>query len=308
MPGFLAGGHQPGRPPPDFYLPSGWEAPGFDENWRRAFALARLSPGTSLEEARAETARIAANQATKFPEGNLLPDGSHVGIGVNALHAQTIGGTGRALGLFLGAAGMLLLLAAMNAATLLLARSLDRSRELGVRMALGAGRARVVRLLVSEAGILTAVGGALGVVLAYGGIGLFLRYAPQDIPRLNTVAVDARVLAMAAVVSLGTGIAAGLMPALRLTRQGPWERLHKGGRSVAEPTSRLRSALVAGQMTVAIVLVSGAGLLFNSFVRMITLDPGFEADGLVTMSRPIKGSVFNLNEGPTWMGWDMLLD
>ena len=305
---FLTGGHEPGRPVPDFYLPSGWEAPGFDPSVRRAYALGRLSQGTSLEEARAEAARIAADQATRFPQGNLLPDGSHVGIGVNELHAQTVGGTGKALGLFLGAAAMLLLLAAMNAATLLLARSLDRTRELGVRMALGAGRARIVRLLVSEAGILTAAGGALGVLLAYGGVGAFLRYAPQDIPRLSTVAVDARVLFAAAVVSLATGIAAGLLPALRLTGRGPWQRLSRGGRTVAEPTSHLRAVLVAGQMTVAIVLLSGAGLLFNSFVRMVALDPGFEADGLVTLSRPIKGSVFELAPGNTWLGWDVLLD
>ncbi|MEE8146006.1 MAG: FtsX-like permease family protein, partial [Longimicrobiales bacterium] len=234
-------------------------------------------------------------------------DGSHLGIGVNSLHAQTVGTTGRALGLFLGAAGLLLLLAAMNAATLLLARSLDRTQELGVRMALGAGRGRVVRLLVSEAGILSVVGGAFGVLLAYGGVGVFLHYAPSSIPRLSTVAVDARVLAVAAVVSLGTGIAAGLLPALRLTRRGPWERLQTAGRAFVEPSSRLRGVLVGGQMAVAVVLLSGAGLLFGSFVRMTTADPGFEADGVITMNVEAKGGS-RWNFQAHWVSWDVLLD
>ena len=296
----------------DFYLPSNADdlgLPGPEDGWRRVHALGRLSRGTSVEAARTEAESIAADLATEFPRANLLPDGSHIGIGLNELHSQTVGTTGRALGLFLGAAGLLLLLAAMNAATMLLARSLDRTRELGVRMALGAGRTRLVRLLVSEAGILAVVGGALGALLAYGGVGIFLRYAPSSIPRLSSVAVDARVLAVAAVVSLGTGVAAGLLPALRLTRQGPWERLQRGGRSFAEPTWRLRGVLVGGQMTVAIVLLSGAGLLFNSFVRISTVDPGFKPDGLITMTQRLKSSsAFDLREGPHWQGWDVLLD
>ena len=226
---------------------------------------------------------------------------------MNGLHAQTLGTTGKALGLFLGAAGLLLILAAMNAATLLLARSLDRSQEFGVRMALGAGRTRIVRLLVGEAGLLAAVGGALGVLLAYGGVGLFRRYAPASIPRLSTVAVDLRVLAVAAVVSLGTGVATGLLPALRLTRRGPWERLQWAGRSFAEPSSRLRAVLVGGQIAAAVVLLSGAGLLFSSFVQMRTAELGFEGDGPIAMGVEVKGGA-RWDFQAHWLSWDVLLD
>ncbi len=304
---------------PDFWIPLQTDDRRYQRPRPVAYGLGRLRRGTSVEQARAEAGRIAADLAGEFPEGNAFPDGSHLGIGLNGLHAQTVGTTGRALGIFLGAAGLLLLLAAMNAATLLLARSLDRSREFGVRMALGAGRRRIVRLLLTEAGILSVVGGAFGVLLAYGGVGAFLRYAPSSIPRLSTVAVDARVLAVAAVVSLGTGIAAGLLSALRLTRRGPWERLQGAGRSFAEPTSGLRAVLVGGQMAVAVVLLSGAGLLFGSFVRITAVDPGFEPKGLITMSENIERlhrvRVFTAPEGgpppspitALWQGWDIVL-
>ena len=132
-------------------------------------------------------------------------NGSRYRIGLNGLQAQTVGASGRVLALFLGAAGLLLVLAAMNAATLLLARSLERTKEFGIRMALGAGRMRIIRLILSEAGILAVAGGAIGVLLAYGGVAAFLRYAPASIPRLNAVALDGRALALAIAISLGTG-------------------------------------------------------------------------------------------------------
>ena len=305
---------------PEFYRPLQSDDRRYTRRGtRRLLVLGRLDRRTSVEQARAEAVRIAADLTVEFPGDNVRADGSRLGIGLNDLHAQTVGTTGKALGIFLGAAGLLLLLAAMNAATLLLSRSLDRTRELGVRLALGAGRGRVVRLLVSEAGFLSLVGGTFGVLLAYGGIGVFLRYAPSSIPRLNTVAVDARVLVVAAVVSLGTGIAAGLLPALRLTRSGAWERLQGAGSTFAEPTSGLRATLVGGQMAVAVVLLSGAGLLFGSFVRIRAVDPGFEPDGLIAMTENIDllarvREVTAPEGGPrpspitgTWQGWDIVL-
>lgn len=273
----------------------------------RLLVLGRLGRDTSLDQARTEARSIATDLAVEFPENNVQPDGSRLGIGVNDLHAQTVGTTGRALGVFLGAAGLLLLLATMNAATLFLARSLDRTREVGVRMALGAGRSRVLRLLMSEAGLLSVVGGVLGVLLAYGGVGGFLKYAPSSIPRLSEVRVDVRVLAVAALVSLGTGLAAGLLPALRLTRHGPWERLQAAGHSFAEPKSRFRNILVGGQMAVAIILLSGAGLLFGSFMRIKAVDPGFEPDGLITMRLDLEGFARASPNRFTsvWGAWDI---
>ena len=253
--------------------------------------------------------RIAAELAVEFPEGNVQSDGSHLGIGVNALHTQTVGTSNRALGIFLGAAGLLLLLTVMNAATLLLARSHERAREFGVRMALGAGRIRLVRLLMSEAAILSVVGGGVGVLLAYAGVAAFLRYAPSSIPRLSTVTVDTRVLIVAALVSLGTGIATALWPALRLTGRRPSEHLQRGGHSFAEPTSGFRNVLVVGQIAVAVVLLSGAALLFASFMRIKAADPGFEPDWLITMNVNIEGFARSSPDRFTsvWGAWDLAL-
>jgi putative ABC transport system permease protein len=254
-------------------------------------ALGRLSPGTTVEQARAEAERLFQEIEAEVANMPVGPGGGRLGIGLNGLHEQTVGAAGRTLWIFLGAAGLLLALTAMNAATLVFARALDRGQELGVRVALGAGRGRVVGLLLAEAGMLSLVGGALGVALAFGGVATFLRYAPETIPRLATVAVDARVLAVAASMTLGTAVVAGLLPALRLTTQAPWERLQSGGRAVSEPAARLRMALVGGQLALAVVLLSGAGLLFGSFLRMRATDPGFEAVGLVAIAPTARGPV-----------------
>ncbi len=301
----------PGDEVPEIYAPMPESEAGIKSIRRWSLGtlhvLGRLHRGTSVEQARVEADNIAADLAAEFPNQNITPDGHQLGIGLNDLHAQTVGATGRTLWIFLGAAGLLLLLTAMNAATLLLSRALDRRQELGVRMALGASRSRLVRLFMVEAGLLSMLGGALGVLLAYGGAGAFLRYAPSSIPRLSTVAVDGRVLAVAAAVSLGTGMMAGLLPALRLTRRAPWERLRSGGHSVAESASGLRTALIGGQLGLAVILLSGAGLLFGSFMRIRAADPGFEPEGLITMTTASMGGARRMRIGEAWRLWDPVL-
>jgi len=296
---------------PDFWMPIQPDHSRYaSRGMRSLYVTGRLRPDVSVEQARQEADAIADQLAVEYPDGNVYADGSHFGIGVNGLHAQTVGTTGRTLRMFLGASGLLLLLAAMNAATLLLTRALDRVRELGVRMALGASRARMIRLLLTEAGILSVAGGLIGVALAYGGVEVFLRYAPSSIPRMSAVAVDGRVLAVAALISVGAGLAAGLLPALRLSRHGPWRRLQGAGRGTAGPTagptSRLRGTLVGGQMAVAVLLLSGAALLFSSFVRIRSVEPGFEPDGLITMNVGLKRP--GAPEGEeSWQAWDLVL-
>jgi predicted permease len=301
---FAASGERPG-----YYFPAAPETEPDDRGWEQWYVLGRLKPGISIAQARTEVERIADDVVREFPDavGSRLRNGSRYRVGLNGLQAQTVGASGQVLALFLGSAGLLLVLAAMNAATLLLARSLERTTEFGVRTALGAGRVRIVRLILSEAGILVIAGGALGVLLAYGGVAAFLEYAPASMPRLNAVVLDGRALAVAIAVSLGTGIAVGLLPAIRLTRTESSGRLHGAGRSFAEPGSRLRTLLVGGQMSLAIVLLAGAGLLFNSFVRMQTLDPGFDDDRLLTITLPYKDTA--LGEGlPLWRVWDRVLE
>jgi predicted permease len=273
------------------------------------FGLGRLRPGATLEQARQEASTIAAELVAENPNRMGLPGGRAREIGVNDLHAETVGTAGRTLWAFLAAAALLLVLTAMNAATLLLARALDRRQELGVRVALGAGRIRVVRLLLSEAGILAAVGGAVGMLLAYGGVASFLRFAPPTIPRLATVTVDGRVLGVALLATLGTGVAAGLIPAVGFFRRGPWEGLQAGGRTVSEPGSRVRTALVGGQLALAMLLLCGAGLLFSSFIRIRTADPGFEPAGLVVMSPNAETVRISMNDAPVfYRRWDPVLE
>ena len=301
---FSAAGEKPG-----YYFASAPERLSDDRGWERWYVLGRLKPGISIAQARTEVERIAGDVVREFPEaaGSRRGNGSRYQIGLNGLQAQTVGASGRVLTLFLGAACLLLVLASMNAATLLLARSLERSKEFGIRMALGAGRMRIIRLILSEAGVLAIAGGAMGVLLAYGGVAAFLRYAPASISRLNTVAVDGRALAVAIATSLVAGMVVGLFPAIRLARRALSGRLRGTGHSFAEPTSRLRTVLVGGQMSLAIILLAGAGLLFNSFVRMQTLDPGFAGDGLVTMTARYKdaASVAGL---PHWRAWDRVIE
>jgi putative ABC transport system permease protein len=228
-------------------------------------------------------------------------------MGVNGLHADTIGMAARTLWVFLAAAGLLLLLTALNAATLLLARALDRRQELSVRVALGAGRGRVVRLLLGEAGLLAVAGGAIGVFFAYAGVGAFLRFAPPSLPRLSAVAVDVRVLVVALAATIATGIAAGLVPAFGFLRRNAWEGLQAGARTVSNPASRVRTVLVGAQLALAMVLLCGAGLLFTSFMRIRSADPGFEPGGLIVMSEAPVGMIRGADLGTFYRRWDPVL-
>jgi predicted permease len=292
-----------------YYFPVAPDQKPPDRGWEEWYVLGRLKPGISIEQARAEVQGIAADMSREVPDavGLRRRGGSSYQIGLNGLQAQTIGASGNVLLLFLGAAGLLLVLAAMNAATLLLARSLARTSEFGVRMALGAGRPRIIRLILSEAGILVVGGGVVGVPLAYAGVAAFLRYAPSSIPRLNAVALDGRALAVAITASLGTGLLVGLLPAIRLSRPESWGRPRSAGQTFAEPSSRLRAVLVGAQMSLAIVLLAGAGLLFNSFLRLQSVDPGFEADRVLRMTVPYKdaASLAGLSRSGAW---DRILD
>jgi putative ABC transport system permease protein len=291
---------------PDVWLPLMPDHPRYASRGMRSLnVVGRLNEGVTFEVARDEARGIAGDLAAEFPDGNVDVDGTHLGIGVNSLHAETVGQTGQALTIFLAASALLLLLASMNAATLLFARALDRVRELGVRMAMGAGRARMIRLLMGEAGLLALLGGAIGIALAYLGVAAFVRYAPSTLPRIDAIAVNGRVLSVAALVSLGAGFASGLLPALRLTGTGPWSRLQGAGRGSSEPGSRVRAFLVGGQMTIAVVLLSGAGLLVSSFARIVGVEPGFDPDGLVTMRMDLKRP--GAAEEEAWQGWDLAL-
>ena len=308
--GVLAEGFEP----PGTFFPSGQlpeiyaplALPSTGDRGAYVHGLGRLAPGATVEEARAEAAAMSRELATSSIWNEPGATADRV-MGVNGLHADTLGTAARPLWAFLAAAGLLLLLTALNAATLLLARALDRRQELSVRVALGAGRGRVVRLLLGEAGLLAVAGGAIGLALAYAGVGAFLRLAPPTLPRLSAVAVDVRVLVLALAATIVTGIAAGLVPAFGFLRRNAWEGLQTGARAVADPASRVRTVLVGAQLALAMVLLCGAGLLFTSFMRIRSADPGFEAGGLIVMSEGPSRTMIRIVPGTMHRRWDPVL-
>jgi len=292
----------------EFWMPLDPAHPRYEARGRRSLvALGRLRPGVTLEQVRGELRNLGDALASEFPDGNVYPDGTHFGWGANDLRAETVGGAGRILVIFLAAAGLLLLVAVLNATHLFLVRGLDRVGELAVRRALGANQWALARQLLVESLILAALGGLMGVLLAFGGVEAFLRLGPAGMPRMAEVGVDLRVLAITGLLTLGAGLATGVAPAFRFGGGTVADRLASGGNRWASlETSGRRMSLVSLQLAVALVLAVGASLLFESFLRLRSVDPGFRAEGLVTFSMPIKRP--GAMEETFWQGWDALLD
>ncbi|MGE3526290.1 MAG: ABC transporter permease, partial [Gemmatimonadales bacterium] len=229
---------------------------------RSLYVFGRLAEGATLANARAEVDNVQTALAQEFPEGNVYPNGDHFGAGANFLQDETVGASGRTLIIFFGAAALLLLIASLNAANLLLARGLDRQGEMSIRRALGAGRRRLTHGILLESVVLSLGGGLLGVALAFGGVQAFLAVAPADFPRLAEVAVNYRIIGIAALASVATGILVGAVPALRLTGTDLATAIReRGGPTATHPGGRLRDVLVGGQLALAVVLGVGASLL-----------------------------------------------
>lgn len=290
---------------PEFWQPLEPDNQRYVDRGRRSLSLvARLAPGVTLDQARAGVAQVAADVAAAFPDGNVFDDGGAFGLGANDLKNATVGASRRILLLFLGASALLLLIAVLNAATLLLARTLERSRELGVRSALGAGRGTLVRLLLTESLLLAVGGGTLGALLAYGGVDLLHRFGPSSIPRLEEIVLHARILAVTSATAVLAGLLAGAVPAFRQGVRPPGQYL-QGGRSGTEGGVRLRNALVVAQVAVAVVMLSVGGLLLNSFVQLRAVDPGFDAQGLLTLRMDTKRP--GAENIPAWQDWDAVV-
>jgi len=240
--------------------------------------MGRLAPEVSLFQARQEMTAIASALVDEYP--------TNVGREtlIEPLQTETIGDVGQALTLLMGAVGMLLLIACVNVANLFMARAADRGREIAVRVAMGAGRVRIQAQLLTEGVVLSLGGGLAGIGLAYVGVSAFRTINPAGIPRVEAVTVDARIMVFAFVVSVLTGIAFALAPAVRLVRPGALSSLRAGGRtSGGSRMGRFRNTLVAVELGLAVVLMVGAGLFVNSFLRLQSVDPGFDSENAVTM-------------------------
>ncbi len=249
-------------------------------------AVGRLVPGATPAQAREDLTAIAAALSREHPETNAGLDAA----GVVPLREATVGNVRRALLVLFGAVAFVLLIACVNVANLLLARGIGRQREMAVRAAAGAGRARIVRMLLAESLALGLLGAAVGCVLAFWGVDLLLGRSAGVIPRAYEVAPDGRVLAFALITALLTTMAFGLFPAIATARSDPARHLREGGGDRGATRLRARGGLVAAEVAIAMVLLVGAGLLIRSFWTLRNVDPGFRAEGALAVTLVIPSS------------------
>jgi putative ABC transport system permease protein len=250
--------------------------------------VARLKAGVSIERARADIEAVAARLERDYPEENR-------GVGVNllALHEQVVGKIRPALLALLGAVSFVLLIACANVASLMLARALEREKEVATRMAMGASRPRLVRQLLTESLLLALAGATLGVVIALWGVDVLLALVPGGFPRLGEVTVDGRVLGFTVAIAAATALLFGLVPALRGSRPNLHRSLKEGARgSTGGGTQRFRNVLVVVEVALALALLVGASLLLESFRTLLRVDPGFDPKNVLTAGLDLSSSVY----------------
>ncbi len=257
-------------------------------------AFGRVKQGVSVEQAQAEFSAIAAALESEYPDSN-----EGWGATVRPLREAVLGQTGPQLLIFLASVGLVLLIACANLANMTMARSMVRVREFAIRTAVGAGRGRVIRQLLAESLLLSALGGVLGVVLAYFGLEAFKNAWPTLLPRMQEIEVNATVLLFSLGLSFVAGILFGLFPAQSVARSDLAGSLRQGGRGLAGDRSRrwMRGGLVVAEVGLAVVLLVGTGLLVRSFSALAAEDPGFVRENRLVFEAPLAGERYSTPEG-----------
>jgi predicted permease len=272
---------------PDIWMPLAPD-PGENRGDHRLMGIARLKPGVGMEQAHADLAAIGARLSELYPDSN-----GGWSARLERFDQWMIGSqVKQAMYVLLAAVGLLLLIACANVSNLLLARATTRRREIGLRAALGAGRGRLVRQLLVESLVLGLLGAGLGLLLAYWALPLIRGLGPMGIPRIENVELSGVVVLFTFVVSLLTGIVFGLVPAVQVSRGSLQEALQEGGRVAETGSRRLRQLMVVGELALAVMVLIGAGLLINSFQRLQHTDPGFVADGVLTVPVALTGAQY----------------
>ncbi len=266
--------------PSDIYIPIGqWNDPTFRD---RAVSfgthvVGRLKPGVTIHQAQVDMDQVARNLEQAYPQAD-----KGMGIALVPFKEDMVGDIQPFLLVLLGAVGFVLLIACANVANLLLARSTGRTREFAIRSALGAGRARVIRQLLTESVLLAIVGGGLGLAIAYSGTKAVLKTLPQALPRAHEIGLDLRVVLFTLGISLVVGMLFGLAPALKLSRGSVSETLKEGGRGSSGARHKTQSTFVAIELALALVLLVGAGLMIRSLTALWNVNPGFNPHNLLT--------------------------
>ncbi|MBO0861031.1 MAG: ABC transporter permease [Chloracidobacterium sp.] len=242
-------------------------------------AVGRLKPCVTIEQAQAEMNVIAGNLEKQYPDSN-----TSRGINLITYHNDLVHDYTEALWLILGAVGCVLLIACVNVANLLLARSTARYKEIAVRAALGASRGRVIRQLLTESLLLALCGGLVGLLSAWWGTAALVRLIPEEVPRLADINIDLRVFGFTLLLSVVTGVVFGLAPALQTSKIELTEAMKEGSRSVGAGRGRLRGGLVVAEIAIALVVLIGAGLLLQTFRRLQQVDLGFDTHNMLTAS------------------------
>jgi putative ABC transport system permease protein len=305
--------------PPEYEFPKPWSAMSDEpevwtplvlaradslRGWHHLAALGRLRDGVTVAQAEADLKAIAAGLAEAYPNSN-----AQVGVWIDPLMRRALGGVRGFLVLMLGVVGLVLLIACANVASMLLARGTTRTSELAIRASMGAARPRLIRQLLTESMVLSAMGGVAGVVIALATMGAVKNLIPPSIPRVDGIAIDGWVLLFSVVVTVGTGLIFGLAPSLFASRTDLVGALKEGRGSQASGRTRNRflGLLVTGQLATAFVLANGAGLLIVSYMEVLRTPRGFATEHVLVAGIPLNGPQYEETEARVAF-WDRLLE